>query len=216
MEPALPLFSTAYLPPIAYIAALMHYESVAIEVCETYPKQTYRNRCTILTANGLLDLTIPVIRPNGNHTLLSDICISYAEPWNVRHWRAIESAYSASPYFLYYRDGIETILLRQTPHLIDLNTALTVHILKKLGITCTLSVSTDFIKPADSLPYPDFRQYFTPKKPLNAKDFPSYNQVFSHKFPFYPNLTILDLLFNLGPEAKHYLSSIDIKPFKKQ
>lgn len=210
MEPVLPLFATAYLPPIAYIAALMRYESVAIEVCETYPKQTYRNRCTILTANGLLDLTIPVIRTNGNHTLLSDICISYAEPWNVRHWRAIESAYSASPYFLYYRDGIEAILLRQTAHLIDLNTALTTHILKKLGITCTLSASTDFTKPEDALPYPDFRQYFTPKKPLKADHFPSYNQVFSHKFPFYPNLTILDLLFNLGPEAKRYLTSLNI------
>ncbi|MBR1792524.1 MAG: WbqC family protein [Bacteroidales bacterium] len=216
MTPILPLFATAYLPPIAYVATLMHYETIAIEACETYPKQTYRNRCSILTANGLLHLAIPVTRPQGNHTIISEAEISYAEPWNVRHWRAIESAYSASPYFLYYRDGIESILLKKHNRLIDLNTELTTHILKKLKIPTHLKFTPDYVKPTDTLPYSDFRQSFSPKNPSNPAIFQPYNQVFSHKYPFCPNLTILDLLFNLGPEANQYLKcSVNLSIYDK-
>ena len=202
------LFSTAYMPNVAYMAALAAYEVADIEACETYPKQTYRNRCTIVTANGLLDLTVPVVRPQGNHTATGDTGISYSEPWNVRHWRAIESAYSASPYFLYYRDGIEQILLSRHDRLIDLNQALLTHLLKKMKIAALTALTTDFEIPTGR--HGDYRGTFTPKRPLSGIGFKPYPQVFQHKMPFYANMSVIDLLFNMGPEAKQYLQSLVI------
>ncbi|MBO4599348.1 MAG: WbqC family protein, partial [Bacteroidales bacterium] len=105
-----PLLSTAYLPSVAYMAAVACCPSVAIELKETFPKQTYRNRAAIATGNGVLMLHVPVERPYGNHTRTDQITLTYREPWHIRHWRAIVAAYSAAPYFLYYRDGLEQIL----------------------------------------------------------------------------------------------------------
>ena len=197
------LLATAYLPPVAYMALAAAAEGVTIEVCETYRKQTYRNRCTILAAGGLLDLTVPVVRSNGNHTMTADIGISYAEPWNIRHWRAIESAYSAAPYFLYYRDGLQKILSDRYPRLIDLNGTLLTYLLKSMKIDTPVMPSADFVPPTDAAG--DYRYRITPKQPLADEWFEPYSQVFATKYPFQPNLTALDLLFNLGPESKGYL-----------
>lgn len=199
------LFSTAYLPPVAYMAAMAANDVVDIEVCETYAKQTYRNRCTILTANGPLDLTIPIVRPHGNHTATGEAGISYAEPWNVRHWRAIESAYGASPYFLYYRDGLEKILLAHHERLIDLNQALLAYLLKKMKIATLAELTTDF-EPLTGRA-DDYRQAFSPKQPPQGMAFKTYPQVFQHKMPFHANMSAIDLLFNLGPESKKYLET---------
>ena len=100
MENCCSLFSTAYFPPVSYVAALLQSNSIVVEQYETFPKQTYRNRTVIATANGLLSLTVPVVRTNGNHTYTKDMAICYNENWPLKHWRAIESAYNASPYFL--------------------------------------------------------------------------------------------------------------------
>lgn len=199
------LFSTAYLPPVAYMAAMAANDVVDIEVCETYAKQTYRNRCTILTANGPLDLTIPIVRPYGNHTATGEAGISYAEPWNVRHWRAIESAYGASPYFLYYRDGLEKILLTRHERLIDLNQALLAYLLKKMKIATLTELTTDF-EPLTGRAG-DYRQAFSPKQPPQGMTFQPYPQVFQHKMPFHANMSAIDLLFNLGPESKKHLET---------
>lgn len=203
------LFSTAYMPPIAYMAAMMRQTDATIEVKETYSKQTYRNRCTILTANGPLDLTIPVSRPSGNRSRTEEIIISYAEPWNVRHWRAIESAYSASPYFLYYRDGIEQLLKKRHERLVELNTSLTEHLIKTIKGQTQLKLSDDYM-PAHSVAN-DYRNTFSPKRIIPTGCFEEYPQVFEYKYKFQANLSIIDLLFNLGPESRSYLQNIPIE-----
>ena len=104
MNTSYALFSTAYFPPISYVAAMLNKQVVVVEQYETFPKQTYRNRAVVATANGLLPLSVPVVRTNGNHTYTKDMDICYNENWAAKHWRAIESAYNSSPYFLYYKD----------------------------------------------------------------------------------------------------------------
>ena len=100
------ILSTAYLPPIEYFAMILQSGAWKIENHEHYIKQSYRNRCNIITANGLLNLSIPVNKTDGNHTFIHDIRISYLSNWQSNHWRAIESAYNKSPFFLYYRDDL--------------------------------------------------------------------------------------------------------------
>ena len=109
----------AYFPPISYYVYLLRSPGAEIEIRETFPKQTYRNRCNILTANGVLPLVIPVNKPDGNHTLTKDIRISYRENWPVKHWRSLESSYSSAPFFLFYRDRIGKLFMKHYNLLTD-------------------------------------------------------------------------------------------------
>lgn len=201
-----PLLSTAYLPSVQYMACLAKYTTVYIEQHETFPKQTFRNRTLIATGNGPLMLNVPVSRPQGNHTQTGNITVSYHEPWNIRHWRAIVSAYNAAPYFLYYRDGFEEILSQHFSLLSELNDALLRYILCKLKIKCKVIYTTDYQSP-DNIQL-DYRNSMTSKKkPFDFK-MPPYSQVFDTRHGFIPNLSVIDLLFNLGPESKNYLQAL--------
>lgn len=199
-----PLFSTAFMPPIAYMATLAKYPEAHIEAKETFPKQTYRNRLEIMTANGVKTLTVPVIR--NNHSRTDEVRIDYKERWNIIHFRTLEAAYSASPYYLYYKDGLENLLMQRYDLLLQLNLATLEWLLKQLKTPCTVTLTTDFLPFSDN-PL-DYRNTFSPKHPYPTEKFPRYYQVFDDRQPFAPNLSILDLLFNLGPEAKQYLSQI--------
>lgn len=197
-----PLFSTAYLPPIAYVAALCAQSEALIETQETFPKQTYRNRTEIMTAGGVRTLSVPVVR--NNHSRTEEVGIDYKERWNVIHLRTIAAAYSASPYYLYYKDDLEKILLQRYERLIDLNDALLQWILRTLKSGCQIRHTQDFVKD-----YPaDLRDTFSPKRPYPTEGHKPYYQVFADRLPFTPNLSFLDLLMNLGPEAGEYLKSI--------
>lgn len=200
-----PLISTAYLPTVRYMSVLAKYGAATIEQYETFPKQTFRNRTTIATGNGLMMLNVPVSRPSGNHSTTAEMVVSYHEPWNIRHWRAIASAYNAAPYFLYYKDELEEILMHQYEHLLQLNEALLNYLLKKLKITCQLEYTQSFIK--ETATYIDLRESLTAKKDDPSITYPPYSQVFESRHGFLPNLSVIDLLFNLGPEAKSYLLS---------
>ena len=218
-----PLLSTAYLPSVAYMAVLARHDSVVIEQKETFPKQTFRNRAAIATGNGVLMLNVPVVRPYGNHTRTEQMTISYNEPWHIRHWRAIVAAYSAAPYFLYYRDELEKILLQRHERLLDLNDALLHYLLKKFKINCQISYTETFTPPSDDPSPTDLRTLRTDKHTLPTDNhthppldftfhfslftfhFPPYPQVFDTRFGFQPNLSAIDILFNLGPEAKQIL-----------
>ena len=97
----------AYLPSVAYVISILQSQSAIIDIHEHYIKQTCRNRCYIYSANGSLPLVIPVIKPGGNHTPVKDIKICHLQRWQLNHWRAIESAYQSSPYFLFFKDELK-------------------------------------------------------------------------------------------------------------
>ncbi len=197
-----PVFSTAYLPPIAYVAKALQYTELLIESKETFPKQTYRNRAEIMTAGGVRTLTVPVIRDN--HSRTEEVGIDYKERWNIIHLRTLAAAYSASPYYLYYKDDLEALLTRHYEKLMELNEAMLKWILRLLKADCRLQRTEDYQKMYEE----DFRNTFSPKHPYPTDGMKSYYQVFSDRHPFTPNLSIIDLLMNLGPEAKDYLKRI--------
>lgn len=196
-----------YFPSVSYYKILDTYPFVFLEMWETYPKQTYRNRCRILTANGVMDLSVPVVKTNGNHTTIRDIAIDNSTSWQRNHWRSIASAYRSSPFFLYYCDDIELIFKRQFNYLVDLN----VFILEKtksiLGLDFQVNFTKQFEKPGSGKII--LRDQFNPKKPeLDTLMFTPYFQVFQHKFGFQSNLSIIDLIFCEGPGATEYIKSL--------
>jgi len=195
------LFTTAYFPSISYMARFLAEDEPVIEIWETYHKQTYRNRCRVMTANGVESLSVPVVKVNGNHTITKDMIISPIEPWQHIHSRCLESAYKASPYFDHYYDYLRPIYEGHFERLVDLNDTALRSVLKMLKVKKEIVHTTDYVHEAEK----DFREAFSPKKPFDANLFPTYYQVFSEKFPFAPDLSVLDLIFNEGPEAMAYL-----------
>ena len=200
------LLSTAYLPPVIYFAHIVHARSVYLEKKETYIKQTYRNRCEIYSANGKLRLSIPVIRVNGNHTRTDDILISHKENWPRSHWRALESAYNSSPYFLYYKDALAPFFNHRYTSLFEYNTGLLNTILELLDLYSEIRFTETYSQTDDDIV--DLRNKISPDISVSKDHFPEYQQVFSEKSGFLPNLSILDLLFNEGPGALEYLNSV--------
>ena len=198
------LFSTAYFPCISYMARFLADPAPVIEVYETYHKQTYRNRCRVMTANGVESLSVPVVKVNGNHTMTKDMAISPIEPWQHIHSRCLESAYKAAPFFDHYYDYLRPIFEGRFERLIDLNDAALLAVLKMLKVKKEIVHTTDYVREAEN----DLREAFSPKKAFENGSFPEYYQVFSTKFPFAPDLCILDLVFNEGPEAATYLTQI--------
>ena len=201
------LFSSAYFPPLIHFAWLYQAKDIQIEQFETYPKQTYRNRCNILTANGLQSLSIPVIKPFGAKTLSRDVKISYDEPWQQLHWRAIKTAYNSSPFLLYYEDELKLFLKKKHPFLLDLNEAVILLINSLMDWEISFKRTGEFVFPNEIPPGEDKRFVLTPKNTITY-NLPPYIQVFSDQYPFFENLSILDLIFNLGPEAESYLMKI--------
>ncbi|MDR1344330.1 MAG: WbqC family protein [Tannerellaceae bacterium] len=192
--------SSAYLAPVQYYCKLFHHHHACIETDENYPKQTYRNRCIIAGANGPLVLTVPVEKPHGAKSLTRDIRISEHGNWRHLHWNAITSSYNASPFLDYYAaDIIPFYENKNYRFLLDFN--------EKLRETlCTLlDMETKITYPPSYIfnPPNDFRDAIHPRHPASDPTFAArpYYQVFSHKLGFIPNLSIIDLLFNMGPES---------------
>ena len=197
------LLSTAYLPPVHYVSAMLAAGKVIIERHETYPRQTYRNRCEIATANGRLPLIIPAHKPHGNRTTTQEILTDTQTNWQLLHWRAIRAAYANSPFFLYYQDELLEAYKKDIPHLIDFNHHILSTVLSLMGIEITIRFTDRYEKqPADA---EDLRTAFTPKQPPSADSFKKYHQVFSEKHGFIGGLSILDLLMNEGSEGIRYL-----------
>jgi hypothetical protein len=179
------------------MARFLKEDEPLIEICETYHKQTYRNRCRVMTANGVESLSVPVVKVNGNHTMTQDVVISYKQHWQQIHRRCLESAYKAAPYFDHYFDYLKPLFDTRFERLIELNDAALKAILKMLKVEKGIVYTTDYVKTTEN----DLREAFSPKTIPNPNSFPEYYQVFSTKFPFAPDLSILDLLFNEGPGA---------------
>ena len=159
----------------------------------------------IMTAGGVRALTVPVVREN--HSRTDEVTIDYHAPWNVVHFRTLTAAYAASPYFLYYKDDLEDLLMTRYDRLVDLNRAVSEWLLKKMKVECSLETTCDYLPASEALC--DYRNAFTPKRSFEGMVFPSYYQVFADRIPFTANLSALDLLMNLGPESKDYLDKIN-------
>ncbi len=197
------LLSSAYLAPIDYYQEIAQYENIIIEQYDHFEKQTYRNRCRILTSNQVMDLIVPIIRPT-EKAPLKDIRISYTEEWQQTHWRAIESAYNNSPFFEYYKEDYEPFFTRKTEFLIDLNQGLLEKSLELIRMNKKISLSEVYKRKDELGDTDDKRRCFHPKQTTPYQGKPYY-QVFDQKFGFQPNLSIIDMLFNLGPESILYL-----------
>jgi hypothetical protein len=196
------LISTAYLPPVGYFALLRYAEEAVIEKEENYHKQTFRNRCIILAASGKQTLTVPVYLGSLHKTAIKDIRIDYSKRWQQVHLRAINAAYRSSPFFEFYFEDLEKIIIQNHEFLLDLNTALTEIILKIIGTEIQVSYSSLFTPVgADEF---DFRYSVTPKKKPGIVLKP-YTQVFNPYSGFVEGLSIIDLIFNMGPDSVYYL-----------
>lgn len=190
------IFPTAYLPSIEYVSLFLKTEDASIELFETYQKQSCRTRTNVMTANGVQTLTIPVIKTNGNHTLTKDIEISYKESWQQIHLRCLESAYRKSAYFDYYFPYLEKIYKQKFNTLVELNDFCLKTILKILKAKKDYSFTTDFERITDEN---DYRVSLS--KGTNKIEMKPYYQVFADRHGFIPNLSIVDLLFNEGPNS---------------
>ena len=197
-----PILPTAYLAPIEYYAILLKYTDCSIEHYENFIKQTIRNRCNIYGSNGKLLLTIPKKRKQSNKTIIKDLKISYAEDWQKKHWDSITSSYNSSPFFEYYRDDLKKLYQFKEIYLINFNRKIQNTILQLLEKNCTIKKTAKYKKDGA---FSDLRDYTFEKCTLL-----SYQQVFIDKHGFIPHLSILDLIFNLGPESTQYLQNIPI------
>jgi hypothetical protein len=196
------LLSSAYFAPIQYYSKLLIAKTVYIEQFENFIKQTYRNRCVVLGGNGPIQLIVPVVKGRGTKILIKDLKISYDTDWQRNHWRTIFSAYNSSPFFEYYKDDIVPYFETKTQFLIDFNLKIHETISELLEIENQKVLTTDFEKVPEGTV--NLRELISPKiKTESDTSFQSqnYTQVFSDKLGFTPNLSILDLLFNEGPNS---------------
>ncbi|MEA1885595.1 MAG: WbqC family protein [Bacteroidota bacterium] len=199
MDHNLSILSTAYYPPIQYFAEIIKSDKVLIEQHETYPKQTYRNRCYIYSANGILPLSIPVERGSFHKVQLSEVKIDNSRKWQREHIHAVRSAYKSSAFFEFYAEQVLRPLESKYVYLIDLNMDILYILLDILEIDITIEKTSSFIKNYGN-DCRDMRYMLSPKSEITYQA-PGYFQVFSPKHGFKPNLSIIDLLFNMGPET---------------
>ena len=188
------LLQTTYFGPIQWYQKLYRYDHCLIEQYDSFQKQTYRNRCVIATANG---------------QFVKDLRISDHNQWRRVHWNALQSAYSESPFFEYYADDLHLFFEQKYEYLLDFNEAIRQKVCELIDIHPQVTYTTEYTSAIShqSSAITDFRDVINAKHPQADAEFTAkeYWQVFQHKHGFLPNLSILDLLFNMGPESIFYL-----------
>lgn len=202
------ILSTAYLAPVSWYVCLARSSRAVIDGGEHYVKQTWRNRCRILMPDGPQDLVIPLEQAS-SHAPIRDIRISEHGQWRHHHWNALRTAYGKSPFFEYYADDFAPFYEQRHEYLLDYNEGLRQLVCSLLDIDNPVTVSGDYVEAAAS-GAADYRSFITPKCPTDVVPGMSlrpYYQVFSHRQSFQSNLSIVDLLFNMGPEGLLWLQS---------
>lgn len=200
------LFSSAYLPPVQYFAHLLAADRAVIEQHDHYMKQTYRNRCTIAAPDGPLALTVPIIKPDSPKCPMRDIRISDHGNWRHLHWNALNSSYNHTPFFEYYKDDFRPFYEeKRYEFLMDYNEALVRLLCELTDIDLTNKLSRTESYCQSSPDMLDYRETIHPKRDTLTAD-PAfvahpYYQAFADKLGFLPNLSMVDLLFNMGPES---------------
>lgn len=199
------ILSAAYFGPVQWYQKLNRYDRCLIECHDHYIKQTYRNRCTIATTQGVQTLSVPIERYDGLKCAMRDIRVSDHGNWRHLHWNALMSAYGESPFFEYYADDIRPFFEKRWEYLFDFNMEITFKMCELIDICPTISTTDTYV--ADTAGMHDFRDTIRPKHPLPDEQFvpTPYYQVYRQKHGFLPNLSVLDLLFNEGNEAVFYL-----------
>ncbi|MDA9026598.1 WbqC family protein [Flavobacteriaceae bacterium] len=196
------LYPTCF-PTIASYIVIAQAERLVFEVNDSYQKQTYRNRCYIYGANGKLGLYIPVQYSQKNRQNTSEILIDNSSNWQSTHWKSLESAYKKSPYFEYYQDELISLFTRKKDSLLVFNLECIEVVNRCLNLDIDSSKTINFNKEKKEN---DYRYLVNARKESEIKINP-YIQVFQEKHGFINNLSILDLLFNEGPNAKSYLQT---------
>lgn len=203
------LIETQYLGSVHYYARLAYHQQVVIEQQEHFIKSTYRNRCYIATADGKLRLSVPLLKGRGLRKTIKDVKISYDHAWQNLHWHSLETAYRSSPYFEFYEDDFRPFYEQQFTYLLEFNQQLCQLVLDLLQVEVKVKYTTSFQKKVEEADFLDFRSAIHPN-PLKANidekyTPPTYHQVFDTKRDFIKNLSILDLLFNEGPNSSTLL-----------
>ena len=196
------LIQLCYAPPVDQLAILAMDIPVFIESKENYQKQSYRNRCHILTSQGILPLVIPVVHQQGLPISIQEAKIDNKRPWAIQHWRSLISGYNKSPYFAYYKHYFEGLYLNPPETLFDFNMQLLEVFCKIVKLELPQLNTSWEEKPSHQI---DLRSRFHPKHLNNEIDPLPYYQTFENANGFNENLSVFDLIFNEGPEACEYL-----------
>ena len=201
------IIENQYFGCINYYLMLFKYSNIRIEQYENWQKMSFRNRCVILGANGLINLTVPLENGRDQKCLIKEVRINNRDAWQKQHWRSIFSCYGKSPFFEFYRDWVELFYQKKHTYLFDMNLEALFLLRDRLKISGTISFTGSYSE--NSGPdINDCRNKWLPKNFQEGKEWIRYNQVFEHKFGFQPNLSILDFLFNCGPDFRSYASNI--------
>lgn len=198
------LLPVSYFGPVSYFALLLKSEKIFLERFEHFPKQTYRNRCSIYSPNGVQHLVVP-LRERRDKIILKDVRVSYERSWQTLHWRSLESAYRSSPFFEFYEDDLRTFFEKRFEFLLDLDVEITHTLLRLLKTEKDLTYTNAYEK----ITAPENRRNCLDKKMIRETACPRYRQVFESRHGFIANLSVLDLLFNSGNLAKDYLNDVN-------
>ncbi|WP_028375206.1 WbqC family protein [Leeuwenhoekiella sp. MAR_2009_132] len=203
------IISPTYFPDIISFAAMVQAESITFEISENYQKQSYRTRMYIATSNGLLLLNIPILHNKGKgRKKIEDTLIENSFLWQRQHWRSLVIAYRTSPFFEFYEDDIYPLFHKEHNSLLAFNLETIKCLMGLLDLDFSISYTEEY---KESYAHKIDLRFFANGKRKNKIDLPQYRQVFEEKNGFIPYLTVLDLLFNLGPEALTYLQKLDLK-----
>ena len=201
------LLSTTYFGPVQWYQKLYRAEHITIEQWESFQKQTYRNRCLIATTQGVQALTVPVEKPANGSNCIKDLRISDHGNWRHLHWNALQSAYGESPFFDYYQDDIRPFYEKRWTFLLDFNEAIRQKMCELIDFEPRVDYSSEYIVDSKAIASDDYRTAINPKHPAQDDEFEPkpYYQVYQTKHGFLENLSVIDLLFNMGPESIFYL-----------